>query len=657
MKAVVIVLLFALLLIPSMAFAVEIQNGNMESVSAKSTNYCAKFNYVGCQASTQDFYKPNIWNTWFGKWDFGQSWTDAHSGSWSTALWYQPPSECRWDENTSSCGAVSQGREGSLLQHDVSFQISGASISFWAKKCPFTPVQCVGWRGATGCDGDQYYGTYNGTNTGTFAFAIADVNVSNVSTVYPFSAGDVWQKYSVVPPINVSHVYDIYWQTLSLETGQQNPNCILLDDFVVDYGQELVSPAEAYISDMTTKTGFPFTILSRGLVYSPSGYMGTSDIAVSKGFATVPLASVVLGYAVNFPATWNKVCPTTKEIYLQYTDGRELRITDFNKLSESSCTHTSCGYGGCYYGYSERYTFPLLNYTNLNRTAIYTNYGWNNFTFDGNLGVRSTYTSPLTGYETINGANDLYPVVIYKNLIATNGSYQFHAYNFKPTESSTSNMVFNLLSSNGTVVDTSGGTYSFPTGDSVWINDDFSGELATSADINVTFKSNPSLTYKSNTFTLFPLTGSGTACFSRCLPDGSGTYEDAHYQGAGCVRNYFPNYTTCVAPPTPVTPPNTVFNTSTTEPVSFINQTAVIESGWGWTLPLATPFFILTMFMLVIVGVLAYLTKSPEVAVGSLLLLMLAFTFLGIYPIWIGIIFSIIAGLILAKMMGIIGGG
>jgi hypothetical protein len=61
--------------------------------------------------------------------------------------------------------------------------------------------------------------------------------------------------------------------------------------------------------------------------------------------------------------------------------------------------------------------------------------------------------------------------------------------------------------------------------------------------------------------------------------------------------------------------------------------------------------------MLVIAGVLAYLTKSAEVAVGSLLLLMLVFTFLGIYPIWIGILFSIITGLILAKMMGLIGGG
>jgi hypothetical protein len=150
---------------------------------------------------------------------------------------------------------------------------------------------------------------------------------------------------------------------------------------------------------------------------------------------------------------------------------------------------------------------------------------------------------------------------------------------------------------------------------------------------------------------------SASSCESGC--SGIDWIERTPILGGGCMEEPTLNDTVrCpLVIPSPPVPPTPFGNVSFVEPFSFLNQSSMISGGFAWTLPLLTPFFVLTILMLAIAGFLAFLTKSAEVAVGSLLLLMMAFTFLGIYPIWIGIIFSIIAGLILAKMMGIIGGG
>lgn len=636
MKGVVVALLVALLLIPTSVSAAFIQNVGMESVSQKDTSYCAKFLITGCQEGNMNVWKPNVWNTFFGSHDLGQSWTDSHSGSWSVAVWYQPPAECGWNSTSGTCGETTEGYDGSLVQHDISLSSSPATVSFWAKKCPFRPIQCNSWN----CDGTQYYGT-NETNIGQFMFQMTDVNSTASIGSYPFSATDNWKKYSVSLSANTSHMFDVYWQTVALSGTQAEPNCILFDDFEITYGTGQTSPALVYINDMVNKSNFPYN-------YGGAGVVGTLEI--SKHFQNVPMvyyswqASSYSGCLLGAFYTGN--CNPT--IKIGYVNGNTLDVSSF-----SVAQHTCVGANLC----QNSAVLPLLNYTNVKNVTISSSVGGTfYFNLTSNLTVRSTYGNLLDGYEDIHANPNLFPVIIYNLALTPSGNLTFNAWNFKSSESVTSNLIFNLLGSGGSVIDTTSGTYTFPSGMSGWGQTAFAGEFTGAEAVNITFKSSSAI-LGTGTYTFFPLTGAVVSCTSGCDETIITTYVEREYSGGACVSNYLVNDSRCAIPPVPVPPANVLYNTSTIEPVPFINQTAVIAAGWGWVLPLSTPFFILTMFMLVVVGVLAFLTKSAEVAVGSLLLLMMAFTFLGIYPIWIGIIFTIIAGLILAKMMGIIGGG
>jgi len=634
------------------ALAVEIQNGGMENVIQKDTKYCADFNVVGCQQDTIKVYKPTVWDTWFGQWDFGQSWTDTHStggGSWSTAVWYQPPSSCRWNETSSSCGAVAQGAEGSLLQSNVSFLMQGPSISFWAKKCDFVPVQCKGWRGFWGCNGDQYYGTNNtALNVGRFSFVMSETS-GNATSIYPFQASNTWQKFSVVPNINTSLLYNVYWQTLTLGYGDQNPNCVLLDDFTVDYGVNLESPATPYITDMETRTGFPFTTIH---TKAGNGYVsgvGLENFKVSKGFQNVALGQIDFLWHRIGSYTCHSTAPSIK---LYHTDGSSLDVSSFSTGTLTRSIYTGCG-SFCTgdMDCTMQYVFPIVNYTSIYSVNI-TGAGESStavFTIDSNLGVRSTYVSPLTGYETIYGAPDLYPVILKKNVITVNGSHQFEAYNFKPSEYSSSNVKYDLLSSNGTILNTAGASLTFPYGNSTWIDANFVGGYTGAAYINISFKSNPALTYKSNTWSLLPLTGAATTCTSGC--DGT-TYVTAVTQGQACVRTYDFNATQCinVTPSTPQLILNTTFNF---EQPMFGDQ--------GAFTPLTVPWIWFVIGALIAGIVALYFTSSFEISAIVIFTLLAAFTALGIMPLWlgIGIVVVIIAAIVyvVSKVVPIGGGG
>jgi hypothetical protein len=632
--AAVVILFFVF---PSLALAVHgIENGDMESVHQvqppTGTQYCADFsvlnvNPIGCGRSQKSAWKPQIWNSTFAGNDFGVSWTASkHGGTWATALWWQPPSQCMYNETAGACGPMPIGQEGYLIQHNVSVASSPVTATFWAKKCDFRPVQCEGWF----CNGDQYYGN-NGTNMGRFVFRTYDYSTGNY-TSYPFEATDGWKKYSVTLNMNTSSYYDIQWQTMSLTGIEQNPNCILFDDFTFEYGTGETSPALEYINDMVNKTNFPYGFGGVGTV---------NTLEISKHFQNVPLVNFAWqssGYSGCLLGTYyTGTCSPT--IKIGYTNGNVVDVTSLSTVSHSCFGSNQCQNGGI---------LPLLNYTNVrNVTVTGTHVGTYYFNLTSNLTVRSTYGNLLDGYEDIHANPNLFPVIIYDTYLTSDGNLTFKAWNFKSSESVTSNLVFDLLGSGSSIIDTTSGTYSFPTGMSSWGQTSFAGDYAGAEAVNITFKSSSASLLGTGTWTYFPLTGAAFACESGCDVEVPTTYVVAEWSGDTCIRDYFPNDTRCLPTPEPEAPP-TIFESDVTQPIAVFNQTDVIASGYGWTLALVTPIFLVTIILLVIAALISWKTGSAELGLASFIALIVILTSLGFYPVWIGIFIFIITVAILA---------
>jgi len=95
-------------------------------------------------------------------------------------------------------------------------------------------------------------------------------------------------------------------------------------------------------------------------------------------------------------------------------------------------------------------------------------------------------------------------------------------------------------------------------------------------------------------------------------------------------------------------------------PITSINTTEWEELGYGWATPIFTPFFILTIFAVILSAFVAsrFGSYSGLVFSVSLILLISVFTLLGLYPAWLSIVFIIIAGFITAMLlMKIVKGG
>jgi hypothetical protein len=607
------------------ALAAFVQNGGMESVSQKSTSFCAKFLITGCGEGSMNVWKPDVWNTFFGSHDLGQSWNDAHAGSWSVAIWWQPPSSCGWNTSTGTCGETTEGYDGNLVQHDITLSSTPATVSFWAKKCPFRPIQCNAWN----CDGTQYYGT-NETNLGRFMFQMTDMNTSQSVGSFPFDATDSWRKYSVSLSGNTSHMFNIYWQTLALSSTQVQPNCVLFDDFDITYGTGQASPAIAYISDMVNKTNFPY-----------DGGAGITTLEISKHFQNVPLINFAWqssGYSgCLLGAYYTGTCSPT--IKIGYTNGNVVDVTSFSTVSHSCFGSNQCQNGG---------VMPLLDYTNVkNVTVSSTHGGTYSFNLTSNLTVRSTYGNLLDGYEDIHANPNLFPVIIYDTYLTPSGNLTFKAWNFKNSESVTNNLMFTLLGSGGSVIDTTSGTYTFPNGMSSWGQAAFTGEYAGAEAVNITFKSSSASLLGIGTWTYMPLTGAAVSCTSGC--DGT-TYIESQYSNGACISNYLVNDTRCteVVPITPIL--NTTFNF---EQPLFGDQ--------GAFTPLTVPWVWFVIGALIAGIVALYFTSSFEISAIVIFTLLAAFTALGIMPLWlgIGIVVVIIAAIVyvVSKVIPIGGGG
>jgi hypothetical protein len=115
-----------------------------------------------------------------------------------------------------------------------------------------------------------------------------------------------------------------------------------------------------------------------------------------------------------------------------------------------------------------------------------------------------------------------------------------------------------------------------------------------------------------------------------------------------CVSNETAIYNSVTVSDVVTVIPTTTATVATT-PISAVNTTEWSSMGYGWALFLFSPIFITT----VIVGaVSAVSARVGGVAVGGsvAILLVLVMTIAQIYPIWVGIVFIIIAGFILMSI-------
>jgi hypothetical protein len=89
--------------------------------------------------------------------------------------------------------------------------------------------------------------------------------------------------------------------------------------------------------------------------------------------------------------------------------------------------------------------------------------------------------------------------------------------------------------------------------------------------------------------------------------------------------------------------PSYNYNVSWMKPI--LNETEVQDAGIGWILPFTTPFFFAVLFMFGISGTLAYYSKSALVGGLSMIILIIVYALIGIFPMWLMVLLGILSAL------------
>ena len=83
-----------------------------------------------------------------------------------------------------------------------------------------------------------------------------------------------------------------------------------------------------------------------------------------------------------------------------------------------------------------------------------------------------------------------------------------------------------------------------------------------------------------------------------------------------------------------------------------INATEWKELGYGWLLPLFSPFALYNLLMIFFALIGGVITREPSVVLGIILVFIVIFTFIGVYPWWLSFVLIIIAGFLFVRMVG-----
>jgi len=130
----------------------------------------------------------------------------------------------------------------------------------------------------------------------------------------------------------------------------------------------------------------------------------------------------------------------------------------------------------------------------------------------------------------------------------------------------------------------------------------------------------------------------------RCLSNATDQYQ-AGIEHA--FLNVSGDYTTTTTTTTTTIP---------TDPVAAINETQWIAEGYGWMLPFFSRFFMATMFLIMVLVVAGWMGGPTPAAVAGVALL-IAYSVIGIYPLWVLLMLGLITAAVAVYFTRVLGRG
>jgi len=661
----VIPLFFLIFSIPAVK-AQEILLDGFEQVEARDVEYCYK-NLVGaCASGTRSYTRVKNWFpftdlNYSRVKDFGKSLTDFKTeGSYSFALWWIPPAECSPTGYTIdnpwhvTCGNRTTG-EGGFMYRNFTLNDTNYILKFDIAPCNFYPVKCAGWF----CQ-DEYYGIkdVNGTpikidvymkiailENGVEKWKMEGLLDSALPEDASFRTTEVYLR-----PILSNGNFTLYFEIKPPSNDWQYPVCAVIDNIRAEKIVIPPSPIATYVSDMLnfTFTEMPYT--HTGTCTAGGGWNVFKNFYQSRYYDNVSLFKLDL-------ESKKDSCNYIPKVWAVFKNGTEVEVTEYIYYVWATPDDPT-------WQWRYIYTFPLPDMPNIKGVNFYFysgyTYGeswWKNITFDTSYPLtRNKYSTNLTGvYESAIGKPYPYDILVYNFSLTHDLNLTFSIAGLSKGYSP--RFDFYLKNSNGTIKAYSRKTYSTPTyGTNIYYND-FLKVLGVSLEsgdyIQVDYLGTR---WMSNTTSYFypEKVYPAIVCKSECVDT---TYYKRTLIGGTCVTTIIPDYPLCVAPPPPEIPPEE------TQPVTFINTTYFEQVGLGFLLPFLTP---LAFTMYIIIGISAgveyALTKegaSPRgLAFGiTFIALVLAATYLGKLPVWIGWLLIILsAGIVAFFMRKLIGG-
>lgn len=594
----------------------------------------------------------------------GTRWTfEGHDGEWAATIFWQPPSNCTVNTTTHTCfdNWNGTGFAGYIQQKDIHVDNSSFELGLWYKKCPYPPPKKISWW----C-GNQYYGigSYTGdyleSPTGDFKVIMETNATDEWETLV--TATDEWQHVSFDFSqksgfSNITGIENITFRVYPTEGSMYMGSvCVVIDNVTLDYtAPPPPTPVSEYISDMTEVVRkFPVVIDSTSIGgFHNCGTGPTSfEAYVSKYFDGTPLLKMV----ANFSCGESYTTLQNEETDFYYPG----KITDASSSISSSFIT----------GYNPQITMtvPFIYYMNstqikfkahmlrIGYTAIPTVF----FHFDGPtltvIDGFSDYGNVLNNSEILTGYGDLFPVIIYNNSIDGSLNHWFSAYNFRGgNEYSFQNTIFEKYDEDGIMSALSTESITFPAGASQysynWFYEYNEGDyiLMKFYSDPSEFAFNDSSYYTSNTTTKYEIIPE-FFCMDYCDGD---DYHDGSLIAEVCSYKIYENDTRCITPPTPPVPP-----TVPTSVEPFVNATreglnttySYFYASFGWE-EWQTKALIWILLTVALSAGVSYGVKSWEIGAFIFFAMFILGAILTWMPAWVTIIFIVIAGFAVTKIV------
>jgi hypothetical protein len=633
-----------------------------ENVSSVTVDYCYHQTVTGwCSHGSKSYTRVVDWTTSFiqnnsyysplPSFDGGYSTNFKTEGFYASAIWWIPPNECEWDFASSTCKNQTEGISTSMYK-TFTLNDTNVNLKFDLATCNFYPVKCAGWW----CQ-DEYYGITETNGTRFTIDAYARIYIyqagSNVTVLEglldrQLPENSAFKTYSInLKPLISAGNFTLYFETKPPFATWQYPVCYIVDNVRFEPRVSPTKNIEGYMTDMTT---FKAITYDKNVSFTtPTTCWGGDVNYLNVSQLYDGIANAKIGVCMD---TSYGVTPVTAYIYnafLYLKNGTIVNYTDY----ATSIIYEGFGSAFCDQYATIRLPIPVDIVDKINLSYRMTAVGFYcNFisTIKINeiaLNSREFYGNKLINGEIVTGKPHLYPFIAYGGIL-TGNIFNVTVFNLLGI-TQTPYIELWHLSKEGTPKGYDKISTSLPAFNKTTVSTELINPISTDYMIvNYTH----GLSVAETKILLLP----ELACLSECI--GSDYYEGVLISGV-CIYKIYPNDARCLAVPPPEVPKE-IAEVKWTEPEPTVcNVTEMKASGTQWALPFCTPLFWMVMIMLIVSGVLGYgVTKAGMTGeigavafVSSILLFSILYLRYGIFEAWIGVIFIIAEGMILAYLL------